>query len=72
MSLGCQIGTSMLRQMGTSLGRQIETSSGRQIGMSPERQLGTSPGWSNRLFKGRSGNAGVGHPWDQHFATGIV
>lgn len=48
------------------------TSLGRQIGISPERQLGTSPGWSNKLFKRRSGNAGVGRPWDQHFATGIV
>ena len=57
-------GTSYEIQTTTSPGRNFRASPRRQIGTSPGCQIETSPGRSNRVFRGRPGDNGGGHPWD--------
>ena len=49
---------------GTSLNLQIRASPERHLRMSTGRQIGRFPGWSNRIFRGRPGDAEVEHPRD--------
>ena len=58
------LGTPRINLPGTSLERQIKTSPGSHFRSSPGRQIGTSPWRSNRIFRGRPGNAGGGRPRD--------
>ena len=57
-------GTSDERQIRTSSRRHFSTSPGRYIRTTLGQQIGRSPGRSDRIFRGRLGDVGMGRPRD--------